>query len=410
MHTFLIVGTSFHTLRHYILDHGDEYVVLADLNKVKNPTKKLKRRVVCDFSSESTIFTALKSVTKKHKVDAVIATYENYISAASFIAEQLGLPGIPQSAAKACTDKSLMRTLFAKSRHKISPDFMVVNDFSDIELFVKNHEFPLILKPANLAKSLLVTKNDNLEQLKANYLKTKNSIGDVYNKYAPHQTPKLIIEEFMTGPIFSVDAFVDSSGKPHVLEQVVDYQTGHDIGYDDNFHYSRTVPSKLNKRDIDSIRKTAVWGCQALGMKSSPAHIEIILTKNGPKIVEIGARNGGYRERMHGLANDIDITGNALKTALGQQPDIRSSKNESCAVLELFPKTPGVYAGVENEDKLLKLKSLNYFSVKAKLNDRVGKSSDGHKMCAVIILHNENASQFKKDLDFVNKNVYVATK
>lgn len=410
MHTFLIIGKSFKTLREYILNNGDEYVTLADKNTVKNPEKRLKRRVVCDFSSESKILKSLELAKKKYQIDAVISTYENYILPASLISDSLGLPGLPLPAALACTDKSKMRDLFNNSGDNISPDFKIVNDFSDILSFSNNHAFPLILKPANLAKSLLVTKNDDLSQIELNYQKTMRSINDVYKKYAPNKKPKLIVEEFLNGPIFSVDAFVDETGDPFVLDQVVDYQTGHDIGYDDNFHYSRIVPSKLNKKQIESIRKTASLGCKALGMKSSPAHIEIILTKKGPKIVEIGARNGGYRERMHNLANNIDITGNSLNIALGKKPDIKSTKNEPCAVLELFPKQPGEFLGIENSEKLKKLKSLNYFSVKVSLGDFVGKSADGYKMCAVIILHNNDLRQFSEDLDFVNQNVKVKTR
>lgn len=409
MKTVLIVGTSFHTLRDYILDHGHEYVILRDIHLTKFPDKKFKRRVVCDFSSEASILEALQEVTKKHHIDAVIATYENYIVPAAFITEQLKVPGIPVASAKACTDKHTMRGLFAKAPQKISPDFAEVHTEADVLAFARSHQYPLILKPANLAKSLLVSKVHNETELLKVYQDTLSKIDAIYKRYAPNNTPKLLIEEFMEGSIHSVDAFVDSDGTPHVLQEVVDYQTGYDIGYDDNFHYSRLLPSALPEATIEQIRETAAIGCQALGMKNSPAHVEIILTKDGPRIVEIGARNGGYRERMHGVANGIDITGNALKLAFGEQPVIEPSRNDPCAVLELFPKKPGVFTGIAHEDELRALASLDYFSIKATPGSHVGKSSDGHKMTAVIMLHNSDPVQFNRDLEFVNENVFVQT-
>jgi hypothetical protein len=94
---------------------------------------------------------------------------------------------------------------------------------------------------------------------------------------------------------------------------------------------------------------------------------------------------------------------------MGQQPDITATKNEPVAVLELFPKIAGTFIGIKNEEKLRQLKSLSYLSVKAKNDTFIGKSSDGYKMAAVVILHNSDPEQFQKDLDFVNNEVAIMT-
>lgn len=402
----LIVGRRFRGLTDYLTDHGFDYCLLAD-TALKVPAGA--RSLPCDFSAESSIIEAVDSIGKSVQIDGVMAIYENYILPAALAAEYLGLPGLPAAAARACTDKELMRELFAKASEPISPDFMVVSSVPELKKFAARHSFPLILKPANLAKSLLVTKSRTMKELLANYRSTAEQIDAVYEKYAPHRQPKLLVEEFLEGSIHSVDAFVGSDGKPQVLEQVVDYQTGYDVGYDDNFHYSRVLPSRLSAKDIAAIRRAATLGCRSLGIKNSPAHIEIILTKDGPKIVEIGARNGGYRERMHSAANGIDITRNAIRLALGESADVQASRHDNCAVLELFPKINGLFERISHQDELMKLPSLAYFNCKAKPGQLVGKSAQGHKMCAAIMLHNSSARQFAKDLEFVNRHVYVVT-
>ena len=407
MSHILIVGQKFSSLTSYLLEKGHTYTFLQDVTKTKFPDKKFKHRVVADFSSKEAL---LKTVdTLKTAPDAVIATYENYILASAWISMHLGLPGMPVTAAEACTDKFLMRSLFDKAPEKISPGFATVASKDDVLEFANTHQFPLILKPANLAKSLLVTKNHDVAELVANYEKSTALLSGIYKKYAPGRTPKLIIEEFLEGSIHSVDAFVDSQGVPHVLDQVVDYQTGYDIGYDDNFHYSRILPSKLSLEDQQALRHCAEVGIVALGMKSSPAHVEIIMTKDGPRIVEIGARNGGYRERMHALANGIDITGAALSIALGETPNIQATKNDACAVLELFPKTPGIFEKIDCYEELLALPSTRYASVKAVPGAQIGKSADGFKAVLILILANADAEQFAADLEFVNTQVRVVT-
>lgn len=407
MKTILLVGNSFHTIRDYLLDHGYEYVLLRDILLTKHPEKALKRRLVCDFSSWESIRKAVDIASQKHHFDGVMATYENYVLPAAQIADYLKLPGLPLEAAQACTDKYLMRSLFAAAPAKISPAYAEVTSAEQLRQFATEHSFPLILKPANLAKSLLVTKNHSHDELLQNYDKAMQTIDTIYQKYAPGRQPKLLVEEFMEGSVHSVDAFVDKDGTPHILEQVVDYQTGYDIGYDDNFHYSRVIPSRLEQATIDTMREVAAMGCRALGMKNSAAHVELILNNGRPMIVEIGARNGGYRDRMHGLANGIDIIGNAARIATGAQPEIVATKNESCAVLELFPRAKGEFTGLAHEQELQQLPSLVRYRLMAEPGQMVGKSSDGYKMTVIIVLHNADPAVFQRDLDYITKNVAV---
>lgn len=407
MKRFLLVGKSFSTITDYLRERGYEYIVLKDRSQTKSPDKKLKRRVVCDFTSQASVIHAINSI--KQPIDAVLTVYENYVLPTSWIAEHLGLPGMPPEAATACTDKFLMRQKFAAAPEKISPGYTLVDSEEDLHAFAAAHHFPLILKPANLAKSLLVTKSHSLDELLANYRKTSGQLGKIYQKYAPNRTPRLLVEEFLEGSIHSVEGFAQADGTPHILEHIVDYQTGYDIGFEDNFHYSRLLPSSLSPADKNALQRCAHLGMQALEITSSPAHIEIILTRDGPRIVEIGARNGGYRERMHRMANGLDILGATVKIALGKTPDLASTKNEPCAVLELFPKTPGIFKGITQEEELSRLPSCQYFAMKAKPGDFMGRAADGYKACAVIILHNPDAAQFDKDLAFVNQNVHILT-
>ena len=405
MSHILIVGQKFSTLTEYLLAHGHEYTLLQDVAKTKFPDKKFKNRIVTDFSNEQTIYTALTQLKKP--ADGVIATYENYVLPAAYIARHLELPGMPIPAAEACTDKSVMRSLFAKAPEKISPAYAVVNSEPELRAFAYAHSFPLILKPANLAKSLLVTKSSSIEELVNNYRHSISLLSTTYKKYAPNRAPKLLVEEFLEGTIHSVDAFVDASGEPHILNHIVDYETGYDIGYDDNFHYSRVLPSRLAQDAQKALIRCAEIGIHALGMKNSPAHVEIIMTKAGPRIVEIGARNGGYRERMHSLANGIDITRNALALALHEPLAVSATRDEACAVLELFPKQLGVFVGLENLKALQELPSFHYLSIKAKTGQTVGKSGDGYKMCAVVILHASTYDALKNDLVYVRNHVTV---
>ena len=403
----LIVGQKLKALTHYLEANGYTYTFLQDRVKTRFPDKKFKNRVLADFTSKRELLATVDTLPRK--IDAAITTYENYVLPTAWITAHLGLPGLPLTAAEACTDKYTMRSLFAAAKEKISPAFTEVNDEEDLLQFAKNHSFPLILKPANLAKSLLVTKSDSLDELLANYRRSVQLLETTYRKYAPNRKPKLILEEFLEGSIHSVDAFVDDEGAPCILTPIVDYQTGYDIGYEDNFHYSRTLPSRLSEGQQTALRHCADIGIRALGMKNSPAHVEIIMTKDGPRIVEIGARTGGYRERMHKLANGIDMTKAILEIALGEQPDVQPRKEEACAVLELFPKTAGRFMRMTNETKVKELSSFVSLAIKVQEGSSIGKASEGYKMAAIVILHHKDVSVLRQDMDFITNHVLIQT-
>lgn len=404
---FAIIGQDFSGLARYMTEHGIDYVVFAaisDRQKRDDP-----HFVYLDFSDEHAVIDSIAAAHAEAPFDGALTIYEQFVAITSRITEALGLPGLPVEAAAACTNKALMRSLFAKAPKKISPDFTTVKSLTDIEAFAAGHSFPLMLKPANLAKSLLVTKSNSLDELRENYQRITERLEPVYARYAPHNERLLIIEEFLEGSMHTVCGFIDAEGNTTLLPYVVDCQNGYDIGFDDNFLYGRLLPSEIPEEIQQDCIEVAEAGIKALGMRSSIAHVELMVGRNGARIIEIGARIGGYRERMYELSYGIDIYDTLLRTASNRPLNLQSNKSEPCAVLELFPKTPGEFVSVSEEEALRELPSLNYISIKYKPGQYAGKAANGYKAACIIILHHTDKAVFDKDLKFVNEQVRVVT-
>src|SRR6478672_5109036 len=109
----LIIGNSIATLRNYLENHGFLYTTLKEKTLTKFPEKKLKNRVVVDFSNMDEVLNAVNSINTKQPISGVLVTYERFIIPASQITAHLGLPGLPLETAIACTDKFIMRQKFA---------------------------------------------------------------------------------------------------------------------------------------------------------------------------------------------------------------------------------------------------------------------------------------------------------
>lgn len=348
--------------------------------------------------------------TMPNKPDCVLTIYEQYIRITAAINQQLGFEhALSPESAERCTDKYLMRQAFTKSPHKISPGFAEVNSEADLQSFADSHDFPLILKPTNLAKSLLVTKCANYDELISAYRTSVELAGGLYKKFTIGLEPTFIVEEFMTGKVYSVDAFTDADGNVLVLDFIVDYVIAEEAGYDDTFHYARNMPTELSLEDQAALKACAKAGVEALEMRSSPAHVEIIMTANGPRIVEIGARNGGYRPRMHRLANNQDLIAMALESYQGRLPAVEDPTDHPCSVLEIFPHEAGEFVELENQQAIEALPSLNYLRVVAKPGAPVGKAKNGYKAAAIVILANRDAAQFARDYSVVVRHGIIVT-
>lgn len=331
-----------------------------------------------------------------------ICTFENYVVAKAKLGEHFSTPALSLESARLATDKSLMRQAFLDADRSISPDFSTVDSLEQALTFANAHSYPLIIKPTNLVKSLLVLKCDNEAQLVERFTYASETIGALYEKYKIYdRAPQLIIEEFIVGEQFSIAAFVDAEGTPHFCDGIVSLKNAQDIHVDDNYLYSRTLPAVLPDEQIAEMYAVAEKGVRALKMRSVPAHIELMSGPQGTKIIEIGARIGGYRPRMYKLSYGTDLITQEVKLAIGQKPDLAGDFHAYTAVYELFPDQEGVFVSVDGS---FDPEALTYYHTAA-AGKLVGPAKNGFKAAGIIIVSHSD----KKIFNTLCEDVETAT-
>ena len=170
----------------------------------------------------------------------LVCTYETYVPAKAKLGELLNVPALSIQSAQLCTDKLLMRSAFAAYDTELSPAFSEIDSVEAGTRFVEQFGFPVIIKPANLVKSLLVIRCDTQEQLRASTDYALSHIEGLYEKYRVYgRKPKLIIEQFMEGDLYSVAAFVDKNGNSIICPGIAALTNASESGFDDNFLYRR---------------------------------------------------------------------------------------------------------------------------------------------------------------------------
>ncbi len=413
--TIGIVGKPYRHFLQFLHEQHPEISVVAfhDLKENFKYPDWLTNVISLDCSSKQAVKTQLAALSRpggklEHVSFAGLeATFETSIRAKVWIGSFLGCPTNTEAAAAAATDKTLMRAKFAAFDKSITPEFAPVRSWDEVLNFTANHHFPLILKPASLMKSLLVTKNNSLEELRRNFTQAQESLAQLYDQYGVHhREPTLVLEEFLSGPPFSIDAVADSQGNVTCLPPV-DLVMASELGVDDNYNYSRTLPSQLDDPTATALSHVAALGVRALGLTNSAAHVELVLTDAGPKLIEIGARFGGYRPRMYELSFGYHMHQVLLDLITGQPVQLLPQKREFTAVFELFPDKKGTFSHIENFDQLLQLPSYHSHNLAVDPGDAVGLSSQGFKFCCSVFLHHQDKQQFFQDRSFLEQKVLV---
>jgi biotin carboxylase len=344
-----------------------------------------------DFEHIDEELTRLDTLTLS--IAGLVCTYENYVVSKAKLGEHFHVPSLSLESAKLCTDKSLMRQAFIDEDPSISPQFTTVSSIDDALAFAKTYGYPLIIKPTNLVKSLLVLRCDTEAQLIENVTYAQATIGALYEKYHIYEREaQLIIEEFIVGKQCSIAAFVDEHGTPHFCSGVVALTNAQDLHVDDNFLYKRELPADIDPELEKEMFRVAKAGVKALKMRSVPAHIELMYGPKGVKIIEIGARIGGYRPRMYKYSYGLDLIEQEVKLAIAEQPSLEGTLSTFCAVYELFPETEGAFTSVLGS---IDTSTLAYYRESAKVGQTVGPAKNGYKASAIIIVAHPSREDFE---------------
>ena len=248
------------------------------------------------------------------------------------VAEAMNLPGILMDTAVKATDKAEMIKAF-KEHGVPSPWYFVINDEGDLLRYRKSFTYPCIMKPTDNAGSRGVMLIHNATEL-----------DDAYKfSHGQGRCGAVIVEEYMTGHEVSVE-IIAHNGEVNILA-VTDKLT---TGAPHFVELGHSQPSMLPPDDLEKIEKVAVRAVKAVGIADGPAHVEIMLTSDGPKMIELGARMGGDGITSHlvPLSTGIDMIKATIDISLGEEPDITPKFHKGSAIRFITP-TPGTVMQID---------------------------------------------------------------
>lgn len=312
--------------------------------------------------------------------------------------EACGLPGISYKTAVRATDKAEMIRAFEKYGVE-HPWYYVAESKAEFDDMMEKITFPCVMKPTDNAGSRGVVLVHNQQELK-----------DAYGfSHGESRSGAVIMEEYLQGPEFSVEVMV-IDGEPHVL-QITDKLT---TGAPHFVEMGHTQPSRQPKWQQEKICDLSCRAVKALGINVGPAHVEIILTKDGPRMVELGARLGGDCITTHlvPLSTGIDMVGATIELACGGKPDI-TEKFKKGSAIRYFNTSAGTLQAIEGIEEAKKIPGVREITIVKEIGTQLTDIASSVDRIGFVIAQADTAEEAaaicKKAMDRIHIKVSPAT-
>lgn len=288
------------------------------------------------------------------------------------IAQSLGLHSISIETAEVATNKLMMRERLKQNNVPI-PYFYKVNNFGDFQSVVKKIKTgKIIIKPADNSGSRGVQLCD-ITQMK------EKETYDYSREFS--RSGQLVVEEYMIGPEVSVETY-SINGRVEVVAITDKVTTGAPFFVE----MRHSQPTILDVKIQEQIREVAVAAVLALEIFNGPSHVEVIVTEQGPRIVELGARLGGdnISTSLVPLSTGVNLIRACIQTALGEVPDIQKTLNKA-AIIKYIDPPKGEIKSIKGIEEIQNTPGVEQFVLLKGVGDNVTEIKNSTERSGFII-------------------------
>lgn len=303
-----------------ILFLGGAYIHIPFIKEIKRQGYYL---ITCDYSPKNpghkfsdeyyNVSTAdiqgVLNLARKLKPDFIV-TYASDLSTrtASYVSEQLGLPGNNFNTIKTFLEKDLFRSFLLKNGFNTPKVKSIVEGAIEQEM-LNDFKFPVILKPIDSSGSRGVSK-----------IKDHTELYDAAVKaFSYSRNKRIIVEEMINsgGEQLHGDGFVENG------RLIFSFLGDHHYNTNINAFvpFSTTWPSKKPQEIVNKVEVEVNNVIQKSGFQSGPINIEARVDKEDKIfIMEIGPRSGGnFVPQVIKYATGFDMVKASLDVLSGKK-------------------------------------------------------------------------------------------
>lgn len=306
---------------------------------------------------------------KRYNIDAITTICTDFaMNTVAYVAEELGLPGISAKAAYTATNKAALRKRLEEVGIPI-PKYVKVNTKEEFLEAIKQFNGKCVVKAVDNAGSRGIEMLEDPQNIE--------EASRAFDYCVPFShSGEILIEEFMEGPEVCVET-LSVHGQCYPI-QITD-QLAKQPPYFTDAGYNQ--PSLLDEDTQRRIKEVAIATNIAVENNDGSSCTEIIITKNDPKVVEIGPRLAGDFMTTHlvPLSCGVDMVKAVINIALGNEVDLEKKFSKGSCIRYYMKPTIGkiiAYQGIEKAKKMPGIKEIFIFKKPGEVAKELRGSSD----------------------------------
>jgi biotin carboxylase len=274
--------------------------------------------------------------------------------------------------------------------------------FEDVEPFLKTEPFPIVLKPIESAGSDGVKLCHNFKEAKEHFevlMKSQMVNGG--------QCPAVLCQEFLRGKEYVVDHVSRDGVHKTMMVWVYDKRSANGSA----FVYFGCVPVAADSPEAKILIPYVRGVLDALGVKNGPSHGEVMMTEDGPCLVEMNCRahggDGNWRPLCRALTggySQVEATADAYldETQFARLPDKPPSPFKASGqevILVSFSR--GKVLSTPGYDVIKQTPSFVCLETGIRRGSHVDYTIDLFTGIGSVILIHSDANVLKRDIDFI---------
>jgi len=243
-------------------------------------------------------------VAKKHAIDGIITIASDVaLPTVSFVADQLKLQALPLNLAERISSKTKFRS-FLKNNKLLVPEYCEATTLAEAEIFFNKVGHPIFIKPSDRSGSKGVAKINSLDEL----------IQKFPAALAASIRGSVCVEKYLVGIEVGCEAFC-FDGRVEILAVTNKRVT------DRHVVCGHSLPCQLSLERVKQVKEMVSKVILLLGIKWGPVNLDILLTEDGPYVIDIGGRLGGNGlPQIVELSTGVNTLRLAIAVALGEKP------------------------------------------------------------------------------------------
>lgn len=328
---------------------------------------------------------------RKKKIDGIMAINDFGTRTASFVSQEMGLVGLPYKAVEAANDKGLMRDVWRDACLAI-PRYTVISSLHELRNAIDEIGFPCVLKPTDCGGS----------GRGVSVIRSVEDIEWAFNFARPYvNNARFILEEFLDGIELTIES-ISINGNVHIL--AASDKVKPDIRT--RVATSLNYPADFSEETLKKVETLVAEAVRAIGIENGMAHTEVILTNNGPKLVELGARGGGGHvfhtciESSSGVRAPVEFA----RLLTGDSVTLRKINKNGC-VYRFFNPPQGILKEVRNLEKIKGMDGLLDVGIVKKAGDKVGFLANSHDRAGFVVTEGKTRNDAVLLADYVENTI-----